>query len=28
VVVRWPDGERQEIRPSGVNRRIVITEPL
>ena len=27
VVVRWPDGVRQEIRPPGVNRRIVITEP-
>jgi hypothetical protein len=27
VVVRWPSGVRQEIRPPGVNRRIVITEP-
>jgi hypothetical protein len=27
VVVRWPDGLRQEIRPPGVNRRLVITEP-
>jgi enediyne biosynthesis protein E4 len=28
IVVLWPDGTRQEIRPQGVNRRIVITEPL
>jgi hypothetical protein len=28
VVVRWPDGTVQEVRPAGVNRRIVITEPL
>jgi hypothetical protein len=28
VVVRWPDGAIQEVRPAGVNRRIVITEPL
>ncbi|HZZ20540.1 MAG TPA: CRTAC1 family protein [Opitutaceae bacterium] len=28
VVVRWPDGAIQEVRPPGVNRRIVITEPL
>jgi hypothetical protein len=27
VVVRWPSGVRQEIRPPGVNRRLVITEP-
>lgn len=27
IVVLWPDGLRQEIRPQGVNRRIVITEP-
>ncbi len=27
VVVRWPSGVRQEVRPEGVNRRIVITEP-
>jgi hypothetical protein len=27
VVVLWPDGTRQEVRPDGVNRRIVITEP-
>jgi hypothetical protein len=27
VVVRWPSGVRQELRPPGVNRRIVITEP-
>ncbi|HEY1848027.1 MAG TPA: CRTAC1 family protein, partial [Opitutaceae bacterium] len=27
VVVRWPGGARQEIRPPGVNRRIVVTEP-
>ncbi len=27
IVVRWPSGERQDIRPVGVNRRIVITEP-
>lgn len=27
VVVRWPSGVRQEMRPEGVNRRIVITEP-
>jgi hypothetical protein len=27
VVVRWPDGAIQEVRPTGVNRRIVITEP-
>ncbi len=27
VVVLWPDGMRQEVRPQGVNRRIVITEP-
>jgi hypothetical protein len=28
IVVRWPSGVRQELRPAGVNRRIVITEPL
>jgi hypothetical protein len=28
VVVRWPDGAIQEVHPSGVNRRLVITEPL
>ena len=28
IVVRWPDGTVQEVRPAGVNRRIVITEPL
>jgi hypothetical protein len=28
VIVRWPDGAVQEVRPPGVNRRIVITEPL
>jgi enediyne biosynthesis protein E4 len=27
VVVRWPSGVLQEVRPPGVNRRIVITEP-
>lgn len=27
IVVHWPDGLRQELRPQGVNRRIVITEP-
>jgi hypothetical protein len=27
IVVRWPSGLRQEVRPEGVNRRIVITEP-
>jgi hypothetical protein len=27
VVVRWPSGVRQEVGPTGVNRRIVITEP-
>jgi hypothetical protein len=27
VVVRWPGGALQEVRPAGVNRRIVITEP-
>ena len=27
VVVRWPSGVLQEVRPGGVNRRIVITEP-
>jgi hypothetical protein len=27
VVVRWPSGVVQEIRPAGVNRRLVITEP-
>ncbi len=27
IVVRWPSGVRQEVRPAGVNRRIVITEP-
>jgi hypothetical protein len=27
IVVLWPDGTRQEVRPGGVNRRIVITEP-
>jgi hypothetical protein len=27
IVVRWPDGALQEVRPPGVNRRIVITEP-
>ncbi|HEY5228186.1 MAG TPA: CRTAC1 family protein [Opitutaceae bacterium] len=28
IVVRWPDGAVQEVRPAGFNRRIVITEPL
>jgi hypothetical protein len=27
VVVRWPSGVVQEVRPPGVNRRLVITEP-
>jgi hypothetical protein len=27
IVVRWPSGVRQEMRPPGVNRRLVITEP-
>jgi hypothetical protein len=27
VVVRWPSGVVQEVRPEGVNRRLVITEP-
>ena len=27
IVVRWPSGARQEMRPEGVNRLIVITEP-
>jgi hypothetical protein len=27
VVVRWPDGTRQEVQSPGVNRRLVITEP-
>jgi len=27
VVVRWPSGVRQEVRPPGVNRRLTITEP-
>lgn len=27
IVVLWPDGTRQEVRPSEVNRHIVITEP-
>ena len=27
IVVRWPSGTRQEVRPAGVNRRLVITEP-
>jgi hypothetical protein len=27
VVVRWPSGVIQEVRPAGVNRRLVITEP-
>ena len=27
IVVRWPSGVRQEIRPEGINRRLVITEP-
>lgn len=27
IVVRWPSGVRQEIRPGAVNRRITITEP-
>lgn len=27
IVVRWPSGVRQEVRPPGVNRRLVITEP-
>ena len=26
VLVRWPDGNVQEVRPPGVNRRLVITE--
>jgi hypothetical protein len=26
IVVRWPSGARQEVRPSGVNRTIVIHE--
>jgi hypothetical protein len=27
VVIRWPSGVIQEVRPAGVNRRLVITEP-
>ena len=27
IVVRWPSGVRQEVRPEGVNRRMIITEP-
>ncbi len=27
IVVRWPNGVRQEVQPAGINRRIVITEP-
>jgi enediyne biosynthesis protein E4 len=27
IVVRWPGGLRQEVRPEGINRRLVITEP-
>jgi hypothetical protein len=27
IVVRWPCGVRQEVRPEGINRRLVITEP-
>jgi hypothetical protein len=27
IVVRWPSGAIQEVRPAGVNRRLVITEP-
>jgi hypothetical protein len=27
IVVKWPDGVRQEIHPAGVNLRLVITEP-
>jgi hypothetical protein len=27
IVVRWPNGVRQEIRPPGVDRLLVITEP-
>ncbi len=27
IVVRWPDGLRQEVRPGGINRRLVIIEP-
>lgn len=27
IVVRWPDGLRQEVFPPGINRRLVITEP-
>jgi len=27
IVVRWPNGVRQEVRPPGINRRLVITEP-
>jgi enediyne biosynthesis protein E4 len=27
IVVRWPSGVRQEVQPTGINRRIVITEP-
>jgi enediyne biosynthesis protein E4 len=27
IVVRWPDGLRQEVIPPGINRRLVITEP-
>lgn len=27
IVVRWPDGTRQEVRPAAVNRRMVIAEP-
>ena len=27
IVIRWPDGLRQEVRPEGIDRRLVITEP-
>jgi hypothetical protein len=27
IVIRWPSGQRQEIRPEAINRTLVIREP-
>jgi hypothetical protein len=27
IVVRWPDGTRQETTVDGINRRVVVAEP-
>jgi hypothetical protein len=27
ITIRWPSGQRQEMRPEGINRTLMIREP-